>query len=81
MDMSAVNHEARAFSVAEFCARYGISRTHAYSEMKHGRLHSKKSGKRTLISCSDAEDWLASLPTAGNFASVAPERRAEAANA
>jgi excisionase family DNA binding protein len=50
-------------SVAEFCARYALSRTKTYEEIKSGRLRALKCGKRTLVTDADAEEWLHSLPT------------------
>jgi excisionase family DNA binding protein len=52
----------RAFSVTEFCGRYGIGRTNAYQEISAGRLRALKVGRRTLITQEAAETWLASLP-------------------
>ena len=52
----------RAFSIPEFCGRYGIGRTNAYQEIAAGRLRAVKAGRRTLIPQEDAEAWLASLP-------------------
>jgi hypothetical protein len=54
--------EKRAFSVAEFCERYGIGRTSAYEEIAAGRLQVAKAGKRTLVSADAAESWLRNLP-------------------
>jgi hypothetical protein len=55
----------RAMSIAEFCERYGPGRTKAYEELKSGRLHGRKIGKRTIITEDDAEDWLQHLPVIG----------------
>jgi excisionase family DNA binding protein len=52
----------RAFSVEEFCKRYGLGRTRAYQELKSGRLRARKIGRRTVITEDDAEDWLRRLP-------------------
>ena len=52
----------RAFSIREFCFRYGIGRTNAYEEIAAGRLRAVKVGRRTLISHDAAEAWLAALP-------------------
>ena len=54
--------EKRAFSVNEFCRRYGVGRTTAYEEIKAGRLQVVKAGKRTLVPFDAAESWLHSLP-------------------
>ena len=53
----------RAFSIAEFCDRYGIRRTKAYDEIKTGRLRIVKVGRRSLVKETDAEAWLAALPS------------------
>ena len=52
----------RAFSISEFCRRYGIGRTNAYQEIAAGRLRALKVGRRTLITHDAAEAWLAALP-------------------
>jgi len=52
----------RAFSISDFCRRYGIGRTNAYHEIAAGRLRAVKVGRRTLISHDAAEAWLAALP-------------------
>jgi excisionase family DNA binding protein len=56
----------RAFSIAEFCESYGICRTKAYEEFKAGRLRIVKVGRRSLIRETDAESWLAALPSLKN---------------
>jgi predicted DNA-binding transcriptional regulator AlpA len=45
-----VSTERNSLSLEEFCVRNGIGRTTAYKEIKEGRLHPKKIGRRTLIS-------------------------------
>ena len=55
----------RAYSIGEFCTRYGLGRSKAYDELRSGRLRGVKVGKRTLIREDDAEAWLLSLPTVG----------------
>lgn len=52
----------RAFSIEQFCRRYGVGRTKAYEELKLGRLHARKIGRRTVIPEDDAEAWLRRLP-------------------
>jgi len=56
--------EKRAFSLNEFCNRYGIGRTTAYEEIKAGRLQVVKAGKRSLVPADAAESWLQNLPSA-----------------
>ena len=58
----AQSESKRAFSIAEFCDRYGPGRSKAYEELKSGRLRGRKVGKRTIITEDDAEDWLRRLP-------------------
>ncbi len=57
--------ERNCFSLEEFCFRNGIGRTTAYKEIKEGRLHPKKVGKRTLISLAEEARWFASVPFGG----------------
>ena len=57
-------NDVRAFSLSEFCRRYGIGTTTAYVEIKAKRLQVVKAGKRTLIPADAAEAWLKNLPTA-----------------
>jgi excisionase family DNA binding protein len=52
----------RAFSIRVFCARYGVSRTFAYEQIKAGRLIAYKIGRRTLIRAANAEAWVRALP-------------------
>jgi predicted DNA-binding transcriptional regulator AlpA len=54
----------RAFSIPEFCSRYGVGRSTAYNEIKAGRLKIRKCGRRTIITDEDGEEWLRSLPRA-----------------
>lgn len=51
--------ERNCFSVKEFCYRNGIGRATAYNEIKAGRLHIKKVGRRTLISAAEEQRWFA----------------------
>ena len=52
----------RAFSIEEFCRRFGVGRTKVYEELKLGRLRARKIGRRTIITADDAEGWLQRLP-------------------
>jgi excisionase family DNA binding protein len=61
-DAAAVCSPKRAFSIAEFSYRYAIGRTTTYEEIKAGRLKVLKVGRRSLITETDAEGWLAALP-------------------
>ena len=66
--MSKSEHtERNCFSLEEFCFRNGIGRTTAYKEIKEGRLHPKKVGKRTLISMEEEARWFGSAPVLGGL--------------
>ena len=58
--------ERNCFSVEEFCFRNAIGRTTAYNEIKEGRLHPKKVGRRTIISLEEEARWLANAPVFGS---------------
>jgi hypothetical protein len=51
----------RGYSIAGFCAVYGICRSLAYVEIREGRLKARKAGRRTLIAAEDAELWFSNL--------------------
>lgn len=51
-----------AFTIAEFCRRNGVGKTFVYEEIRSGRLHAVKAGRRTLISATAEQRWLTSLP-------------------
>ena len=59
-----------AFSIREFCARYGICRDTFYRELRRGRLRATKVGRKTIVLRPDAEVWAASLPALHLRASV-----------
>jgi predicted DNA-binding transcriptional regulator AlpA len=61
-DTPMIKEAKQAFSVAEFCSRYGISRASFYIELKRGRLQARKIGRKTIILRADAERWATSLP-------------------
>ncbi|WP_375460588.1 helix-turn-helix domain-containing protein [uncultured Enterovirga sp.] len=52
----------RLYTVAEFMADYGMSRTRTYAEINAGRLIARRLGGRTMIARDDADTWLAALP-------------------
>jgi hypothetical protein len=58
--------ERKCFSLEEFCFRNAIGRTTAYKEIKEGRLHPKKVGRRTLITIDEEARWLSSVPVFGS---------------
>lgn len=49
-------------TVADFLARYSISRTEFYREANRGRIPIIKLGNASRVARKDAEAWLASLP-------------------
>lgn len=51
-----------AFSIADFCRVYGISRPTFYHEVAVGRLRALKLGNKTIILKRDADAWVAALP-------------------
>jgi hypothetical protein len=51
-----------AFTLNEFCARYGLSRSAAYREINAQRLIAKKRGTRVLIDRAEARCWFERLP-------------------
>lgn len=55
--------EREIYPVTEFCQRYAISRTSFYREIQAGRLKVVKRGRRTMVARTEAERWLASLPS------------------
>jgi hypothetical protein len=51
-----------AFTIEGFCQAYSVRRSYVFNEMKAGRLHGRKAGRKTLIRKIDADEWLNSLP-------------------
>lgn len=52
-----------AVTIPDAVKATGMSRSAIYAAMKRGDLSARKAGRRTLISFSDLEAFLASLPT------------------
>lgn len=52
-----------AYSIPQFCQVCAVGRTFVYDEIKAGRLHCLKAGRRTLIDATEARRWVASLPS------------------
>lgn len=63
MQQESAQFAGATFSVNDFCLWAGIGRTAFYAELKSGRLAAKKLGRRTIIVRSEAERWLAALPS------------------
>ncbi len=51
-----------AYSIADVTKLTGVGRSFIYDEIKAGRLHIRKAGRRTLIFNADLQAWLAQLP-------------------
>ena len=56
-----MTEQRAAYSIREFCGRYGIGRSATYEEIRSGRLAAVKVGGRTLIMKEAAEAWARSL--------------------
>lgn len=56
--------EKELYSVEEFMAKYCLTRTTTYSQIKKGKLLSRKIGSRTFIRKVDAEAWVNALEEA-----------------
>ena len=50
-----------AFSVNEFCARWGISRATFYEEVKAGRIDARKVRDKTIITVEADDDYRKNL--------------------
>ena len=50
-----------AYSVREFCSRFGIGKTTFYAEVQGDRLRAFKVGRKTLVLKRDAAAWAANL--------------------
>ena len=58
-----MNDNPLAITIPEAVKRSGMSRTAIYEALKRGDLVARKAGRRTLITFTDLEAYLASLPT------------------
>lgn len=56
--------DRKAYSPNEAAIVAGVSRTMIFAEIKANRLAAKKLGRRTLITDSALNAWLAGLPSA-----------------
>ncbi len=57
--------ERGALSVDDFCAWASIGRSRFYREVSEGRIKVRKIGRKSVITRTDADAWLASLPLIG----------------
>lgn len=49
-------------TISSFCRLSGLGRTKVYELIKAGDLHSRKCGRRTLITVDEARRWRDALP-------------------
>lgn len=57
--------EKGAMSVNEFLDWASIGRTKFYEELATGRLRIRKIGRKSIVTMTDAIEWLNSLPVEG----------------
>lgn len=57
--------ERKFLTVAQFCARYQVSRSTTYRLAQQGALNIVKCGRASRILASEAEAWAADLPALG----------------
>ncbi len=65
MDKPTTPTPRAAWSVAEFCERYDVSKGAAFALLREGKIRRVKNGRRTLIPVESADAWWASLQKAG----------------
>ena len=53
-----------ALTVDEFCGWASIGRNTFYQQVKSGRIHLRKIGRKSVVTMPDAIDWLNCLPSA-----------------
>jgi hypothetical protein len=56
------NTPALAYDVPGFAAAHNIGETKVWTEIREGRLKTRKVGTRTIITVEDAAAWRAQLP-------------------
>ena len=64
--------EKELFSIEEFMDKYSVTRTTTYSEIKKGKLLSRKIGRRTFIRRTDANLWMDTLDEKEAIPALAP---------
>ena len=60
--MSMDSESCELMTAGEFRWRYGVGVTRFYELLNSGALPARKSGTRTMIAKSDADEWVKSLP-------------------
>ena len=64
MQRSALKPRPRAYTIADFCRSFGLSRSKVHHLIQSGELAAFKVGRRTLINADIVDQWLAGLPRA-----------------
>lgn len=65
MDTTNLGIERKFLTLAQFCARYQVSRSTAYRLAQQGALNIVKCGRASRILASEAEAWASDLPALG----------------
>lgn len=60
--MNGTMNNTGAMSVNDFLAWASIGRTKFYEECAAGRLRIRKVGRKTVVTMTDAQEWLDALP-------------------
>lgn len=47
----------QAYTIAQFCAAYGISKSFTYKLIAAGKLQTVKVGRRTLVTGESVQEW------------------------
>lgn len=64
MDKTPISTPRAAWSVAEFCERYDVSKGAAFALLRDGKIRRVKNGRRTLIPVESADAWWSDLQKA-----------------
>lgn len=51
-----------AYTVNQFLADFGMGRTRFYELVNSGAIRARKNGNRTIVTGTDAQAWLDTLP-------------------
>lgn len=65
MDTTDLRVERKFLTLAQFCARYQVSRSTAYRLAKQKAISIVKCGRASRILASEAEAWASALPALG----------------
>lgn len=65
MEKTAIPVERKFLTLAQFCARYQVSRSTAYRLAQQRAINIVKCGRASRILASEAEAWASALPALG----------------